>query len=306
MHPARGRHFAVNLLDAIDSFDRYLRVERNLSPKTRAAYRYELDRFVDFLRRWHRGKLPGLAAVTPGDIKEYLNEGKSERAYRPTTLSRVIASIRVFFDYCVQEGMLESSPSQAIHNPKLPKRLPVFMIESELGKLFGAPDRATPFGARDYAMLVTMAFCGVRLQELVGLDQTDIDFERQTIKVFGKGSKERLIPANPIVLDALRGWLEMRSAAVGERAVFVNRFGRRITGRSVERIVDDYVVRAGLRRPEVSPHKLRHTFATLLHLRDVDLVEIQRLMGHATIVSTQIYTHTNAERLRSAVDKLKI
>jgi integrase/recombinase XerC len=144
----------------------------------------------------------------------------------------------------------------------------------------------------------------VRLQELVGLDCAAIDFERNTIRVLGKGSKERLIPINESVQAAIRAWLEVRPAAPGERAVFVNRRGTRITGRSVERIVDKYVADSGIRRPELSPHKLRHTFATLLHMRDVDLVEIQRLMGHATITSTQIYTHTSAEKLRSAVEKL--
>ncbi|MDX2176802.1 MAG: tyrosine recombinase XerC [Candidatus Sumerlaeia bacterium] len=294
---------ARNLRDAISQYDRYLRVEKNLSQRTRTAYAYDLARFADFLEKGRRGPA-SLDSVTGAQIKDYLNFLKSDLAYRAATLARNIASIRVFFDFCVEQEMLDASPAQAVHNPKQAKKLPVFLTDSELARLFGAPDRATPLGARDYAMLVTMAFCGVRLQELVGLDQLDVDFERRTIKVLGKGSKERLIPVNRTVEDALRAWLAVRGAKPGERAVFVNKRGGRITGRSVERIVDEYVVRAGLPRPEVSPHKLRHTFATLLHLRDVDLVEIQRLMGHATITSTQIYTHTNTTRLRSAVERL--
>jgi integrase/recombinase XerC len=294
----------VSLADSVEQFDRFLRVEKNLSPRTRKAYRYDLTRFGEFLHRLHKGNTPTLGAVTVDDIKEYLHTLKTDLSYRPTTLARVIASIRVFFDFTVEQGMLSASPALSIHNPKQAKKLPVFMIDSEVTKLFDAPDRSQPLGARDYAMLVTMAFCGVRLQELVGLDCAAIDFERNTIRVLGKGSKERLIPINESVQAAIRAWLEVRPAAPGERAVFVNRRGTRITGRSVERIVDKYVADSGIRRPELSPHKLRHTFATLLHMRDVDLVEIQRLMGHATITSTQIYTHTSAEKLRSAVEKL--
>lgn len=293
------------LLDAIAEYDTFLRVEKNLSPRTRKAYRYDLERFEQWLREFHE-RDPMLERVTTADIKEYLHHLKSNLAWRPATLSRMIASIRVFGDWCVEQGHLAASPAQPIHNPKMSRRLPIFMIESEVRKLFEAPDRSTPLGARDYAMLVTMAFCGVRLQELVGLNTLDIDFERETIKVLGKGSKERLIPTNAFVLAALRGWLELRESATGERAVFINHHGRRITGRSIQRIVDDYVRRAGINRPELSPHKLRHTFATLLHMNDVDLVEIQKLMGHATITSTQIYTHTNTERLRSAVNRLNV
>lgn len=294
------------LADAIDHYDRFLRVERNLSPRTRAAYRYDLGRFDEWLAGIRGGKAARVGDVSATDIKEYLNHLKNDRMLKATSLSRQIASIRVFFDFCVEQGMIEGSPATAIHNPKLPRKLPVFMIESELRKLFATPDRATSEGARDYAMMVTMAFCGVRLQELVGLDERDIDFERNTIRVLGKGAKERLIPINPVVQAALRGWLEARRAPFGEKAVFLNQRGQRITGRSVERILDKHVQAAGLNRPELSPHKLRHTFATLLHIRDVDLVEIQRLMGHATITSTQIYTHTNTEKLRHAVDRLNL
>ncbi len=295
---------ALHLADAVAQFDRFLRVEKNLSPRTRAAYGFDLGKFGEFLASLRKSTDVALASISTDEIKEYLHTLKSERAFRSTTLARNIASIRVFFDFCVEQGLLPASPAQPIHNPKQARKLPVFMIDSEIRRLFDAPDRSTPAGARDYAMLVTMAFCGVRLQELVGLDMASVDFERCTIRVLGKGSKERLVPINDSVQQALRAWLEVRNGAPGERAVFTNSRGSRITGRSVERIVDKYVLESGIRRPELSPHKLRHTFATLLHLRDVDLVEIQRLMGHATITSTQIYTHTNAEKLRGAVEKL--
>ncbi len=294
----------ATLTEAVGQFDRFLRVEKNLSPRTRAAYGFDLAKFGEFLQGVRGGGAVALASITTDEIKEYLHTLRTERGFRATTLARNIASIRVFLDFCVEQGLLPASPAQPIHNPKQARKLPVFMIDSEVRRLFEAPDRSTPAGARDYAMLVTMAFCGVRLQELVGLDTGRVDFGRRTIRGLGKGAKERLVPINDSVREALEAWLCVREGAPGERAVFVNARGRRITGRSVERIVDKYVLQSGIRRPEISPHKLRHTFATLLHLRDVDLVEIQRLMGHATITSTQIYTHTNAEKLRGAVEKL--
>jgi site-specific recombinase XerD len=290
--------------ESINDFETYLRVERNLSPRTRAAYCYDLNRFGEWLTGVLNNPNPPLRVITVHHIKDYLAGLQEDRRYRPTTLSRVIATLRVFFEFCVTQGKLETSPALTIHNPKLPRRLPIYLIESELQRLLAAPDPNDAAAVRDYAILVTLGFTGVRLQELVGLDTTDIDFERRTVKVMGKGSKERLIPLNTIVIQALQDWLLCRPGTE-DTAVFLNRFGRRLSGRSVENIVKKYVRQAGITKAKVSPHKLRHTFATLLHVNDVDLVEIQTLMGHASITSTQIYTHTNAGKLRSAVSRLE-
>jgi len=173
-------------------------------------------------------------------------------------------------------------------------------------RLFAAPDQSTVAGRRNFTILVTLAYTGVRLSELVGINTIDIDFPRSQIRVFGKGRKERLVPLNDRVSAALRAMLEdpERKPAPGEKAVFLNLKGRRLTGRAVEDIVKACALSAGLNQRKISPHKLRHTFATLLHGKDVDLIDIQALMGHATLASTQIYTHTNAGRLRGAIERL--
>lgn len=305
---------------ALYDFEAFLEVEKNLSPRTRRAYIYDLERFADY---WiaRNGANPTLAAITTDDVRQYLEYLRLDKDYKSTTLSRNIASIRVFFDYCVAQGLIEASPALHIHNPKNPRKLPIFLIESELKRLLGAPEEQREtrektqgrkrrrdyahLADRDYAILVTFAFTGVRLRELVGLDMKNLDFERKTILVMGKGAKERMIPINQIVVEALRKWVKVRRAAEGERAVFVNRFGRRISPRGVQMVVDKYVQAAGIDKDKISPHKLRHTFATLLHLNGVDIVEIQALMGHATITSTQIYTHVGNERLESAVRGLE-
>lgn len=284
-------------------FDRFLQVERNLSPATRGAYRYDLQKFKEFLIRT-LGSEPSVSKVSTQHIKDYLSFLQQKRGYKSATLSRTIASIRVFFEYCVQQKHLEFSPAAYIHNPKLPRKLPIYLVESELRQILAAPDISDTWGRRDYAMLVLLSFTGMRRQELVGLNINSIDFERRTAKVHGKGSKERLIPLNAIVVDALMAWLEVRPAVADPEPLFVNRKGQRLTGRSVYNIVRKYVRRAGILKGKISPHKLRHTFATLLHLSEVDILEIQRLLGHASITSTQIYTHTNTQKLRSAVERI--
>lgn len=291
---------------AMKDFESWLRVERNLGVNTRRAYLYDLRRFLLFHSpREEESPHLRLGHVGGEHVRQFLHHLEEDREVRAAALARVISSIRVFFDYCVERGWLEVNPAEGLRNPRRPARLPVYLLQGELVRLFSAPDLETPNGVRDRAMMVLLAFCGLRLQELVGLDMGGLHFESRSIRILGKGSKERLVPMNDDVERELRRWLEVRSPAEGERAVFLNRSGRRISGRMVEKIVDKYVLQAGLEREKFSPHKLRHTFATLLHGNGVDLVEIQALLGHSSITTTQIYTHVDRRRLHDAVRKLE-
>lgn len=297
---------APDLHHAIEAFATHLRVERNLSPRTRDAYVYELQRF----RAWACGALGeerlAIPRVGRETLSAYAAHLREDLAYKPTTASRSLSPLRVFFRYCLDEGWIDEDPSRDISNPKLPRKLPVYLSPDEVRRLLAAPGHATAKGRRDHAILVTLACTGIRLQELVGLDTTDIDFSRRTLRVLGKGRKERLVPMNATLAAVLEAHLgdEERRPAHGERAVFLNRRGTRLTGRAVQYIVDECVAAAGITGRKVSPHKLRHSFATMLHNRDVDLVDIQALLGHASLASTQIYTHTDARRLKSVVDRL--
>ena len=286
----------------LDQYDQFLRVERNLSERTRRAYRYDLTRFKDYLGRI-QGRTPRVERITADDIRDYLNHLQLELSYKSTTLARTIASMRKFFEFCVLRGEIEQSPAAIIHNPKQAKRLPIYLLQEELVRLLRAPDRSDSMGARDYAILASLAFTGCRLSELVGINVRDLSSQPQAVRVLGKGNKERIIPLNNVAFEAIEGYLAARDPSESP-ALFLNRFGRRLSGRSVEKIVRKYVLRAGVFKDRISPHKLRHTFATLLHSNDVDLVEIQELLGHASITSTQIYTHTSSSRLRDAVSKL--
>ena len=290
------------LSDLIPKFDTFLKVERNLTPVTRDDYQYYLKKFMEFVIRTHGRELP-VDKITPEMIRSYLELLQTEHNYKSTSIARVISTLRTFFKFCVENQVLEVSPAAPIRNPKLPRKLPIYLIDSEIKKLLEAPDQTTDAGLRDYTIIVTLGFTGVRLQELVNANVDDIDFERKTLKVFGKGAKERLIPLNNIVLDALRAYLERRPVTES-RSIFLNKFNKRLSGRSIENIVKKYVRKAGINKTKISPHKLRHTFATLLHMNEVDILEIQKLLGHSAITSTQIYTHTNPDKLKRAVDKL--
>lgn len=288
--------------EAFTQFEQHLRVEKNLAIKTRTAYLYDLSRFQEFLIQL-LGKTPALAAVSADHIREYLNYLQVERGHRAATLSRVIASIRIFFDFLAMRAIVEVSPAAHIHNPKQPRKLPIYLIQGELVKLLEAPARGDAAGCRDHAILCALAFTGCRLSELVGLNLRDVNLEARQIRVLGKGGKERIIPLNDIVLGAINEWLAVR-LNVPSQALFLSRLNDRLTGRSIENIVRKYALLAGVFRERLSPHKLRHTFATLLHASEVDILEIQALLGHSSITSTQIYTHTSSTRLRSAVEKL--
>jgi len=283
-------------------FESFLAVERNLSPGTRHAYVYDIDRFAEHLVVKY-SKMPSLEAITPDDIRFYLERLQERRHLKSTTLSRTISSIRRFFDFCVERKYLQTSPAAPIHNPKKPKKLPVFLIANELKRLLSAPDRSDWRGRRDYAIIVTLAFTGMRLKEIIGLDLDDVDLTSRDVRVVGKGSKERLIPLNGVVVESLTDYLRERPATP-EPALFLGRAGRRIAPRTIENLVAKYAKQAGIFKKGISPHKLRHTFATLLHMKDVDILEIQSLLGHSSITSTQIYTHTHTGKLKSAVEKL--
>lgn len=291
-HAANGsERDPMALPELMDEFDAFLTVERNLSELSRKAYKFDVRKFIDFCR-----ERVGESVMTPDVddrlVKAYVAHCQGAKKYKPATLARAIASLRVFFLFCQRERYIKANPIARVQNPRRPKKMPVYLIDSELKRLLAAPDRTDPIGKRDYAILLTLGVTGVRLRELVGINVGSVDLESQSIKIFGKGAKERIIPINQPARAALREYLAMRERVEPDQPLFLNRFGGRLSGRSVENIVKKYVRLAGIEKRNVSPHKLRHTFATLLHHHNVDLVEIKTLLGHQNLSTTQIYTHT--------------
>lgn len=286
----------MHALDAHrDAFLMHLEVERNLSSHSLKAYRQDLDQFRRFV-----GETP-LASIDYLTLRRYLGE-LSQSGYQRATIARKLAALRTFFRYLARERVVSANPVASVASPKAPRRLPKFLDREELEALFSAPDPESALGMRDRAILELLYATGMRVGEIVSLRTDQIDWDEREIVVFGKGSKERLVLLDVHAAGLVASYLrEARPLLVGSRGeggiLFVNRQGMPLNQRSVQRMLQKYVRAAGIQKA-VSPHTLRHTFATHLLEGGADLRVVQELLGHASLSTTQIYTHVSQERLR--------
>jgi tyrosine recombinase XerC len=277
----------------IEKFIRYLEIEKNYSKHTLLNYKLDLEDLGRFLKD---SKIEDVDYLT---LRKYLVHLK-ERNLKQKTVSRKISCLRSFFRFLCREGYLKENPIVSLSSPKSEKYLPLFLTEDEITKLIEAPSTEDERGLRDRAILETFYSTGIRISELVGLNISDIDFIAAVIKVSGKGKKERLLPIGDKALSAIRAYIDKRKSK--EDSLFLNKNGRRITDRGVRDVVKKYIRIASL-RSGISPHTLRHSFATHLLNRGADLRSVQELLGHANISTTQIYTHLTTEKLKSVYDK---
>jgi integrase/recombinase XerC len=291
----------------IGEFLDYLTYERNVSPNTIAAYRDDLESFIGFLCNDYmtmaRDQLE-LRRVDHLTIRSYLAH-LSRRKLARASVARHLSALRSFFKYLVREGVVEANPARTVATPKREKHLPAVMQTSDVALLLEQPDTSTTLGLRDRAWLELLYASGLRISELVNIDIDDLELRARLVKVHGKGSKERIVPFGSKAETALRAWLAVRGELakdVEEEAVFVNYRGRKITTRSVRRLFEVYLRRAAL-QSGVSPHTLRHSFATHLLNAGADLRGIQELLGHASLSTTQKYTHLNDWQLMAVYKK---
>lgn len=281
----------------IGDFLDYLTYERNVSPNTVAAYRDDLESFVGFLCNDYftmaRDQLE-LRRVDHLAVRSYLAHLARRKLARSSS-ARHLSALRSWFKYLMREGRVEANPARTVATPKREKKLPSVLQPADVTLLLEQPDTSTPLGVRDRAYLELLYASGLRISELVGIDVDDVELRARLVKVRGKGSKERIVPFGSKAEEAVRAWLAVRGELVGPReesALFVNYRGERITTRSVRRLFDGYVRSAAL-RGGVSPHTMRHSFATHLLNAGADLRGIQELLGHASLSTTQKYTHLN-------------
>jgi integrase/recombinase XerD len=281
----------------------YLELERGLSRNTLEAYRSDLLQFGEFLRR--RGLT--LAETRHGDLAAFLSELASGGPERPpvaaATLARKVAALRSFYRHLRREGTLEHDPTADLRGPRKTRTLPRVLTRGEVTRLLSEPQGAEPRALRDRALLEVMYACGLRASEAIGLEMADVDLDEGVLCARGKGAKERLVPIGRQAVGALRVYcLSGRPALLGARAessVFVNCRGTRLTRQGLYKIVQGHARRAGL-QAKMSPHTLRHTFATHLLAGGCDLRSLQEMLGHADLATTQVYTHLSAERLKEA------
>ena len=279
----------------------YIQGTKNVSPHTVSNYRRDIEQFLEFLRRLSTGDFM-FNAVDVLLARRYLASlvGKD---YSRKTIARNIAALRSFFRYLCRVQVVDSNPFVGIRTPKLERRLPQFLDVPELDDLLKLPP-ATVLGRRDSALLELLYGAGVRVSELVGLSLQNIDLSEQYILVFGKGSKERIIPIGRLAVKAISSYLQesrpvlLRKQPEKTDALFLNHTGTPLSDRSVRRILDKYVTRLAVHK-RVTAHTLRHSFATHLLDNGADLRSVQELLGHVSLKTTQVYTHVSSERLVS-------
>ncbi len=323
----------------ISEFLNYLNFERHFSPHTAKCYAADLRQFCEYLGGGEAsretggppgGTPPGftggygaaggagtavavttdvkqkLLAMDADEIRRYLAH-LSKLDYSKSTVARKLATLRSFYKFCMRRGHVPANPLASIRTPKQDKRLPKFLDLEQVNTLLRTPDDSTFLGARDRAMLEVMYSTGVRVSEVVDLNIADVDTLGQALRVRGKGRKQRVTPIGPTALAAINKYMALRkgdprSANFNQEALFVNKHGQRLSTRSVRRKLDKYLAQAGL-DPTISPHTLRHTFATHMLDNGADLRSVQELLGHQSISTTQVYTHVTARRLKAAYDE---
>jgi integrase/recombinase XerC len=282
-------------------FLNHLRYNRNVSPHTVRAYESDITQFMAFVAADRQMLVSKISVrdLTPGVVRVYLAE-LGRRGDARSSMARKLSGLRTFLRYLRREGILGDDPSALAIAPKREQTLPAHLTEDEMTRLLEMPSDADPLGRRDRAILELFYASGLRLSELVGIDVQDVDLRGRLVRVMGKGSKQRIVPFNHPTERALRAWLKdrMTIAVPGKKAdpMFVNYRGTRLTGRSVHRLVCRYVSRCSTQFG-ISPHALRHSFATHLLQRGADLRAIQELLGHTRLSTTQRYTHVNATQL---------
>jgi tyrosine recombinase XerC len=300
---ARSASLSLVMDDLLEAYFRYLRAERNLSPLTMRNYRHDLGHFAAYLEDVEGA---GLLEADRHAFRRYLGLLK-ESGMATASLNRKVSTIRGFYKFLVRENILESSPLTTVSAPKRERRLPTILSKDDLRSLIEAAEETTPQGLRNRAMLELMYASGVRLSEVVGLDLRHLDLEERRVLVRGKGNKERIVLLGAPAEEALRRYLakgRTRLVSGPAEAVFLNRDGNRISGRSVQYIVRRHALKAGLEQ-HVWPHLLRHSFATHLLDGGAELRVVQDLLGHASPVTTQIYTHVTEERQREAMERAR-
>ncbi|MDP8236658.1 MAG: tyrosine recombinase XerC [Candidatus Erginobacter occultus] len=285
----------------IDAFIRYLRLERDASPHTLRNYRSDLDQFHEFLRSDRSGAPVRLKDIDRLVIRGYM-AALQERGVGKRSLSRKISALRSFFRFLRREGVIDSNPARQVWLPRQDKKLPSFLSREEIQSLLAAPDPSTLLGLRDRAILETLYTTGIRVGALVGMNRGDIDLLGDLARVKEKGKKERLCPLGSYAVRALRDYLKAFPAGGGSDPLFVNRSRRRLTAASIRKLLEKYIKRAAIEK-KVTPHALRHSFATHLLNAGADLRSVQELLGHESLSTTQIYTHVSKERLKKVYDR---
>jgi len=292
----------MNYLPFQNGFKAYLQLERGLSENTLAAYMHDVSLLFDFLNLQKEGK--SLNKVTYRDLKDFI-AFVNKLGLGVYSQARIISGIRAFFKYLDLENAIEADPSELLESPKLGRKLPDVLDMGEIDKIIEAIDLSLPEGQRNRAIIETLYGCGLRVSELVNLKLSELYFNEGIISVTGKGDKQRLVPIGDEAKKSILLYLQYDRVKIepvkgNEDILFLNRRGKKLSRQMIFIIIKNLVEKAGIRK-KISPHTFRHSFATHLVQNGADLRAVQDLLGHASIITTEIYTHLNREDLRKAI-----
>ncbi|MDA8212081.1 MAG: site-specific tyrosine recombinase XerD [Clostridia bacterium] len=286
----------------ISNFLNYLAVERGLANNTRESYGRDLCQFAGFLARQ---KLTTASEIHKNHVMAYLlSLQKSGKV--PATIARHLAAIKGFFRFLLNEGLVPKDPTLNLESPKLRKKLPQILSNAEVDSLLNQPDSGRVAGLRDKAMLEVIYATGLRVSELCSLNEQDLNLELGFLRCIGKGSKERIVPLGRLAVQAVTAYLQRGRVKLlkkpAEKALFLNHHGRRLTRQGFWKIIKKYAFEAGIPK-EITPHTLRHSFATHLLENGADLRSVQEMLGHADITTTQIYTHLTRNKIKDVYSR---
>lgn len=289
--------------DAIEKYRIYLDVERNYSEHTVNGYIKDIEDFAKYLKDENFG---ALLSINKKNIPRYYLSSLSTGGYTKKSISRKLSSLRTFYRFLMNEGLFDENPFEEIETPKADKVLPKVLYKNEIDAIFNSIDTKTAFGKRDMLIMELLYGSGLRVSELCDLEETNIDYSNQLIKVFGKGHKERYVPMNEHTVKALKEYIHvgrkeilLKKELEDPKKLLLNRRGTELTPRGV-RVILDNIISKTAENTHVHPHMLRHTFATHLLDGGADLRSVQEMLGHSNLSSTQIYTHVSSEQMKKS------
>ncbi len=286
----------------LQEYTNYLAVEKGLSKNTLESYRRDLNKFIAFL---NKREVVNPEKVDREDINFFLAELKANKS-ATSTISRTIASIRSFFNFLMEEGFIESNPALNLESPKIEKKLPRVLTTSEIDRLLGQPRPGDHKGLRDKAMLELLYASGIRVSELIDLNLSDFDPRVGYLRCRGKGQKERIVPIGSVAINSVNEYMSKARSRLcknnGETALFVNQHGNRMTRQGFWKILKKYAFKSNI-DGEITPHTIRHSFATHLLENGADLRSVQEMLGHSDIATTQVYTQITRKKIREVYDK---